>query len=156
METMTENLTSIEDSLTNLFKEMVQSLTSERASVSIRRAPQIQHEGVSVSLTPTSSTAAPIVADARNGFSIVSLVAGRSTLIEVVQGDGKPVLDEVRSICRAIVDGYFQEDMTLVGSEITKCVGTIDVEGQKRVFRYFGRVFPFRKKKRMQIAYSPY
>ncbi len=149
-------LSEIEERLINLFKEILDSLPVGRASLKIKHAPQIQHEGVSISLTPVTNSAAPIVADARDGWSIISLVFGRSTLVEVLPGDKLTQLDEVRAMCEAVIQGRFEEDLWLVGSEVTKCIGRIEIDGEGRVFRYFGRSFPFKKKERSNIKYSPY
>jgi hypothetical protein len=130
-------------------------LAAGEAAVSIRRAPQIEHEGMSISLIPSNPKASGIVVDARNGFPIVSLVLGKSTPLEVVWRDEESGIAEVRAICDAVIKGRFQEDLMLAGSEATKSVGTIEVGGQKRVFRYYGQFYPL-KKKRIHISYSPY
>jgi hypothetical protein len=153
---MPEDLMAIEEHVTSLLKEVAESLPHGKASINIKRAPQIQHEGVSISLVPASPTAASIVADARNGFPIISLVLGKSTLVEVLPDGKKPQLDEVHAICDAVIQGRFQEDLTLVGTEITKCVGRIDIDGREQIFRYFGRIFPFKKNERRHISYAPY
>jgi len=74
---MPNDAEKIEEGLTELFGEMLGSLPSGRASFDLKMAPQIQHDGVSISLVPANRTAAPIVVDARNGFPVVSLVLGK-------------------------------------------------------------------------------
>jgi len=76
--------------------------------------------------------------------------------VEVLPDSTQSQLEQVRAICEAVIGGKFQEDMTLVGPEVTKCIGKIAMGGKLRVFRYFGRLFPLKKKQRKQISYSPY
>ena len=156
LETVKEDLTKIEEQVTSLLKEIADALPTGTVSLDVKRAPQILHEGVSVSLVPGNPVAATIVADARNGFSIVSLVLGKSTPVEVLPGGRRAQLDEIRTICQAVIEGKFQEDITFVGTEITKCVGKLDIDGHEQVFRYFGRVFPLKKKQQIHVSYSAY
>ena len=153
---MKEEVSTIEDRLVRLFQELVSVMPAGSVDLHIKRAPEIQHDGVSVWLTPTNPEAAEVVADAKTGDSIVSMSLGKGTLIEVLPRKNATILDEVREISEAAIEGRFEEDLWLVGSEVTKCVGRIEIGGKRHVFRYFGGLYPFRKKEKKHIQYSPY
>jgi hypothetical protein len=153
---MMQTLSNVEESLVVLLKDLMSSLQNGGATIDVRRAPQIQHDGVSIALIPSNKNASPIVADAKNGLSVVSLVLGKSTVLEVVQRNEAAALEDVRKICSAVIDGKFQEDLTCVGSEIIKCIGRIEIDGKIHVSTYRGRFFPFRRKQRRHVSYAPY
>ena len=148
--------TNVEEELIGLFDQLVDSMPVGKASVHIKRPPQIQREGVSISMIPANPAAAQIVADAAPGWPIISLVLGRSTFVEVLPERNMTRIEQVREMCDAVIQGRFEEDLTLVGSEVVKCVGTIEIQGKRRVFRYFGKYFLFKKKQKQHLAYSPY
>ena len=149
-------LDAIEEELISTFEEIARALPSGRATLVVKRAPQIEHCGVSVWLTPAEPQAAEIVADAVNGNSTISLSLGRHTPVELETKGNSKVIRELKEICQAIIDGKFSEDLWLVGTEVTKSVGTIEIGGRRQVFRYFGRFFPLRTKVREHVHYLPY
>jgi hypothetical protein len=153
---MLQTLSNVEESLIVLLKDLASSLRHGGATIDVRRAPQIQHEGVSIALIPSNQNASPIVADATNRSPVISLVLGKSTLIEVVQRNETARSEEVRKICEAVIGGRFQEDLTCVGSEIMKCIGRIEIDGKIHVSTYRGRLFPFRRTQQRHMSYAPY
>lgn len=153
---MSQEISTIEERLEALFHELVSLLPSGSVGLRVKRAPEISHDGVSIWLTPADPHAGMIVADAKNGDSTITLCVGRHTPIEVLPAGNRTTIDTVREICHAVIDGQFAEDLWLVGSEVTKCVGTLEYGDRCHVFRYWGRVFPLRKKERVHIQYGPY
>jgi hypothetical protein len=153
---MNEATKTIEDQITRLFEEMVSAFPAGCVDLRIKRAPEIRHGGVSVWLTPSELNAAQIVADAENGKSTLTVSLGRCTPIEVLPRRGRAMMDDVRELCDAVFHGKFEEDLWLVGPEVSKCIGRIAYGGRVHTFRYYGGFFPFRRKERKHIQYSPY
>ena len=153
---MKQEIKTIEDDLVRLFQELVSGLPVGCAELSIKRRPEIEHDGVSIWLRPSNPQAAQIVVDAENGDSTVCIALGVRTPSEVLPCRSQTVLDQVKDVCQAVFDGKFEEELWVVGSEVTKCVARIEYGGRTHVYRYYDGLFPFRKKERKVIRYSPY
>jgi hypothetical protein len=153
---MNEEVRTIEDRLVKLFQGIVSALPAGCATLRVKRAPEIEHDGVSIWLTPSNPQAAEIVADAKNGDSTVSVCVGQRTPIEVLPTRNHTIVDDVREICQAVIDGKLQEELWLVGNDVIKCIAKIELGGKVHVFRYYDGLYPFSKKERKLIHYSPY
>lgn len=156
----TENSQTIEDKLEILIRDLANSLPPHCASYSVNRNPQ-GAGGIIVALTPNSETAAGIVAHAQSGWDGVELIFGKGSVFEV-SPKGKhytnlPHLQEVQALCRAVIEGHFEETVWMVGSKIIKCVGKI-VVSNKTIMSHWRTFFinPFLSRQQSLIRYRPY
>jgi hypothetical protein len=111
-------------------------------------------------LVPTRSGGAPIsLTIPLQDCEKVTLIAGRSTLFEIPV-DGRwytdfPLLDEVRTICMAVIQGQLEEWLILDGTEVVRGKGTIRLP--RPITVHWSQSFrPFRKKTRAHFQYEPW
>jgi hypothetical protein len=145
----------IERVVIDLCRSLVEGLPTNSASVLVKRKPDINHDGVSVWIVPSNPESATISVDAEDGDPLVGVVVGAGVHIEVEFKAGRGE-DEVRKILQAVLHGRLQETVWLVGSEVAKSVGVIDIDGVRKSYRYLGRLHPFRKKLREEHKYAKY
>ena len=150
-------VTDIEQAVERLLVEMVDTLPAGCATVKVKRAPLIGHDGVSVWIRPANRRAAEIVVDAQNGNDTVTISAGEATPIEIIYRKGRSLAADVAEICRAIIEGHIEEELWSVDSQVIKSIARIEFGGQVHAFRrHTGLFYPFRRKERRQVRYEPY
>lgn len=147
---------SLSENIVRLFEELASVLPAECATLRIEHTSEAKRKLVTVRLTPNDSACAQIVVHVQEGCPNVYLWAGRHTPFEMMIGYEDKTIPDVRKICTAIIDGKFEEEFWSAGSEITKCIGNIELDGKVRTMRYYGGFYPFRKKERKRIKYAPY
>jgi len=148
---------ALRESVEELFRELLDELPEECASI------QRKSEGRSVllELLPSRPNAASICvivpADEHAG---VTLIAGRGSFFEIPKSGrrytGLPLIDEMRSICLAVIAGRLEEWVVLDGAEVLEGKGVIELP-QPLTVRWRQLSFrPFRKKLRMHYRYEPW
>ena len=147
--------------LRRVFELLSADLTPNRVRLEVQEK-KIGGEAVklSLSLTPTNPNAATILAHV-NEQSGVDLIVGRGAVFEVPLKGGRYVglacIDEVRTICTAVIRGDFEEEVWFKGRRVVKAAGRIQV-GDKSIGSYWRQVFsnPLVRARREHYRYSPY
>jgi len=152
---MKNDLSDLEESVGMLLEELWATLPTGSARLDRRCGPQ--SGGTVLTLTPADPRCAVLEVHSQNGVRTITIWAGRSTPIEVLPARTAPSVVDVREVCEAVLTGKFEEELTLTGDSVSKCVGRIEYGGRTHVYHYFGGVFrPFRKKQRLTVKYRSY
>ncbi len=159
MGTSPERTAAVESQIIELFRKVAAGLPSGTASLTIDSLPALAHHATRVELAPARSGAAKIVAVVvKRG--VVYLTLGRATPSEFqASADGfldPPHMREIEGLCRAVIEGCFEEDLWALGPEVFKCTGKITVRGRTRTVHYRGSFHPFARTERQHIRYAPY
>ncbi len=143
-----------------LFRELTVKLSEKSASVQTRFEPKC----AVVELMPTNPNAAPItVIVPFSEEREVTLIAGKGSFFEIPLGGHRytdlPLIEEVRSICLAVIAGTLQESVLLDGDEVLQGTGSIKLSqaSAPTTVRWRQIYFrPFRKKEKKYFKYAPY
>lgn len=141
-----------------LFRQLAESVPEGSASLRIEPNPEPVLGGTRIELIPAVSNAARIIAVVLNR-GVVYLTFGRATTLEVQVERGKSpadLVEDIRVLCEAIIEGNFEEDVWLEGSRAFKCVGKVDVGGRVITIRHRGSFHPFGRTNKEHIDYSPF
>lgn len=154
-----EPTSAAELQIIGLFRKMVTSLPVDKVSLKIGAASQSIPGRTRVELIPSVPTAAGIVAVVLNR-GVVSLTLGRATPFEFQVGVGgspdRSPLSEIESLCKAVIEGRFEEEVWFVGPKIFKCVGKIATGGGTRTIHYRGSFHPFARAEKRHFRYTAY
>jgi hypothetical protein len=143
-----------------LFQELVSKLPQSCASIHLRSEPKC----AVLDLVPANPNAAPIsitvpLAEKQG----VTLVAGKGSFFEIPPEGHRytdlPFVEEVRSICIAVIAGTLSESVLLDGDEVLQGEGSIKLSQASAPTTVRWRQFyfrPFRKKDRKHFRYEPY
>lgn len=116
-------------------------------------------------LDPTpSSNAARIRVYASDDADELYLEVGENTRFEIQVGErrwrqtGRPAIDELEALCRAVVAGNFEERVWYAEGQITRSKGILVVDGQplESSTRSVGKAFLAGPSNEVAIRYGPY
>lgn len=151
--------TSLEAEIRRLFEGFADALPPDAASLTIVEDPR-PGEGLTISLIPSSPTAAQISVRVDNAYE-VTLSFGKGSIYEVpTRGrryTNSPFLEEVRLLCSAVMKGLFTETIWLKGDEVVQTRGEVRI-GDKVVPHFWRQLFtnPFRRRRKETISYTPF
>jgi hypothetical protein len=141
----------------NLFKELLGDLPNDCAFLRLEAGDR----ATVIKMVPTDPKAAPItviVPDDENAD--VTLVAGKGSYFEIPRTGRRytnlPLLEELRAISRAVVNGKLHEEVTMDSGEVVSGIGhtevpdPVTVRWRKLSFRAFG------KTQTVRLRYEPY
>ena len=133
------------------------ALPEECATFFVEDDPSATGGGVTFSLTPWSSSAAPIVINSIE--SEVTIIAGKESRFEFPirnASQRQHALNDVKRICEAVVSGRFAESIWSVGEEVVRVDGRVCTgdEVLKTSSRFAARLFS--KKAKAIVNYAPY
>jgi hypothetical protein len=159
MEESVEPTSVAESQVIALFRRLVGGLPAGGASLKIDARSQSIPDGTRVELIPSLPTAAKIAAVVLKE-GVVYLTLGRATPceFEVKNGDtpDRSPIGEIESLCKAVIDGWFEEDVWFIGSKIFKCVGKITLAGRTRTIHYRNSFHPLTRSEKQHFQYAPY
>ena len=143
-----------------LLREVVAKLPENCASIHIN----LKQKSAILDLSPANPNAAPIrVIVPVNEEGELTLVAGRGTFFEIPQGGHRytelPFVEEIKSICLAVIAGTLEECVLLDGDEVLRGVGSIKLpQASTRTTVRWRRIYfrPFHKKEKKHFTYEPY
>jgi hypothetical protein len=150
---------SLEMEVRQLFKGFAEALPPDSATLTIVEDPR-PGEGLTLSLTPSSPTAAQISVRVDNACE-VTLSFGEGSIYEVPTRGRRytdaPFLEEVRLLCSAVIEGRFTETIWLKGAEVVQTRGEVRI-GDKVIPHFWRQLFtnPFRRRRMKTISYSPF
>ena len=148
----------LETEVVNLFRELTESLPPGCASLKVEPSLEPLVGGTQIELIPAVPGAARILAVA-TGRGVVYLTFGRATPFEaqVERGTSPSTLIEgIKPICKAVIEGKFQEDLWLAGPRAFKSIGKLNIGGKVVTIRYRGSFHPFNKTKKEHVNYVPF
>jgi len=109
---------------------------------------------------PSSPTAAPVSVIVPHLGGGVTLQAGKGTIFEIPPAGrrytGLPLLEELKSICSAVLGGGLEESVVFAGSEVVKAVGSVRLQRPVTVRWRRAFVNPFKHRKEELLRYEPY
>lgn len=151
---------SLREDVCLLFQALVGQLPPGCASLRVTESSEAT-EGVDIiELVPSSPQAARITARVDEGHA-VTLSIGEGAVYEIpergIRYTSLPCTDEIKAICSAVINGRFEETLSLKRSDIVQAVGKLDVAG-KTVASHWRQLFtnPFVRKEKRHIQYQPY
>jgi hypothetical protein len=114
---------------------------------------------VRVKLIPSNPLAAKIVA--RGGGKMgYDLSVGSGTLFEIIPSRkitaNRSAVEELRTICEAVIEGKFEETVYTVGEKTVKTVGKLTIDDKTTKTRQWHSFYPLVPKKKRVIKYAPY
>jgi len=145
------------DQVRALVESLCDSLPEDCATFFVEDDPSSTGGGTTLSLTPWSSEAAPIVMNCIE--SEITLIVGQDSRFEFLvrnDSDRQRALEDVRHICTAVISGRFSEIIWYAGEEIARvdgrvCVGDRILKPSSRSLKYL-----FSKKEKRIMNYAPY
>ena len=149
----------LEMEVRQLFQGFAEALPPDSATLTIVEDPR-PGEGLTLSLTPSSPTAAQISVRVDNPYE-VTLSFGKGSIYEVPTRGRRytdaPFREEVRLLCSAVMGGRFTETIWLKGDEVVQTRGEVRI-GDKVIPHFWRQLFtnPFRRRRKKTISYTPF
>jgi hypothetical protein len=148
---------TLRERVERLFHELRAALPENCASIQSSSDPR----RALIELLPSGPNAAPLtVIVPSNEREGVTLVAGKGSFFEIPRGGRRytelPLIEELRSICLAVIAGRLEEWVVLDGTEVLRGKGIIElpepmtVKWRRLSFR------PMRKTIKMHNRYEPW
>lgn len=150
---------SLETEMRRLFQAFADALPPDAASLTIVEDPR-PGAGLTISLTPSSPTAAQISVNIATEHE-VTLSFGRGSIYEVPARGRRytdtPFLEEVRLLSSAVMQGRFTETIWLKEDEVVQSRGEVTI-GDKPVAVFWRQLGsnPFRRRRKEMISYTPF
>jgi hypothetical protein len=148
----------LESAIVVFFRQLAESLPPGSAQLGIGPNPEATFGGTRVELKPALAEAATIIALALNR-GVVYLTFGRATLFEAQMergGSPRSLIEHIEPLCKAVIDGMFEENISVAGSEVFKSVGKLNVGGKVITIHYRGSFHPFGRTQKRHIKYAPF
>jgi len=153
---------SIEEEVPRLFQELVAGLPAGCATLKIGRTeepyPDEDTDGLRVELTPSRSDAAPVVLWAKNGNIHVYLALGAAAHHEIYQPNRRrrSVIEQIREVCEAVIQGHLEETVWYLGSKLIKSDARLHLRDKTERLYWIDGLYLFRRKTKKHIMYAPY
>jgi hypothetical protein len=147
----------LRESVEAVFRELLADLPENAALIEKRS----DSRSTVIELVPSNRNAAPIcVIVPANEKEGVTLIAGKGSFFEIPKRGRRytnlPLVEEVRSICSAVIGGKLEEWVVLDGTDVLQGKGILELD-QPVTVRWRQVSFrPFRKKVRTHHRYEPW